>query len=241
MLGFLIGYYSILTPLKAYTKDPQKLADRILWMILAGTVVGARLGHVFFYEPELYLKHPLSILKVWEGGLASHGGVIGVILAIAWFRLASRKEAPALTFLRTTDLVAVPTALVAAFIRIGNFFNQEILGVQTTAPWGVIFGNPFDGSPIVPRHPSQLYEALAYFSLFLVLRILQKKQPPAGQITGLFFIVVFTSRFFIEFTKETQAAIVDQSFLQMGQWLSLPFILLGLVLCFKSRLKPIDI
>lgn len=235
MLGFAIAFLLIQKPLKAYTDQPQKIADRLLWFTLVGGLVGARLGHVFFYEPELYLQDPLSILKIWEGGLASHGGTIGVIVALILFRYITRKDAPNLTLLRIMDLVAVPTALVAFFIRLGNFFNQEIVGTQTTAPWAVIFGNPFDNLAIVPRHPSQLYEAIAYLVTFIILSIFQNRlSKNAGRIAGLFFILIFTSRFFIEFTKETQMAIIDQSFLQMGQWLSLPCIALGCILYFRK-------
>lgn len=235
MIGFLLGYYLILKPLKAYTLHPQKFADRILWYILVGTIVGARLGHVFFYEPEQYLAHPLDILKIWEGGLASHGGTIGVLIAIGIFRLSIKKEAPNLTLIRIMDLVAIPTALVAFFIRLGNFFNQEIIGTMTTMPWGVIFGEPFDGAVVVPRHPSQMYEGLSYLLTFFVLWFLQKRPQPAGRLTGLFFVLIFTSRFFIEFTKEPQSAIIDQSYLQVGQWLSLPFIALGIGLIYFSK------
>lgn len=236
MVGFLLGYFLILDPLKRYTKNPTKLADRLLWFVLAGTLIGARLGHVFLYEPSNFLTHPLDILKIWEGGLASHGGTVGVILAVIFFRLSVRKQAPDLTILRILDLVAVPTALVAFFIRLGNFFNQEIIGVPTTVPWAVIFGEPFDGGPIVPRHPSMLYEGLVYLGTFILLWFLQKKGNLApGRLTGLFLILVFTSRFFIEYTKEPQYSVLDQSSLQAGQWLSLPFIALGAILFFKRK------
>lgn len=242
MLGFLLGYYLIIPPLKQYTDNPQKLADRLLWYVLLGTVIGARLGHVLFYEPEIYFANPFTILEVWKGGLASHGGTVGVILAILAFRLKSKVEAPNLTFLRIIDIVAVPTALVAFFIRLGNFFNQEIIGVQTTVPWAIIFGRPFDNVPVVPRHPSQLYEGIAYLLLFAVLWVLQKRHLSPGKLTGIFLVWVFSARFLIEFTKELQSAVIDQSWLQMGQWLSVPFILLGvMLLTAKKRLKVIDI
>lgn len=228
-LGFLLGYYLIIEPLGR----SMKLADRLLWFVLAGTVIGARLGHVFFYEPAHFMAHPLDILKVWEGGLASHGGTLGVILAILLFRLSVRKEHPDLTVLRIFDIVALPTALVAFFIRLGNFFNQEIIGLPTTVPWAITFGSPFDGGPIVPRHPSQLYEGLVYLATFFLLWFLPKTLRP-GRATGLFLLIVFTSRFFIEFTKELQPSVIDQSLLQAGQWLSLPFIALGAFLFFRK-------
>lgn len=235
VVGFLFGYYFVQSDFKKYTDRPQALADRILWFIIGGTIIGARLGHVLFYEPEVYLSNPLEILKVWKGGLASHGGTIGVIAALWAF--VKYSKVPGLTFLKVLDIVAVPTALVAFFIRLGNFFNQEIIGTPTSMPWGVIFGNPMDGSAIVPRHPSQLYEGLAYLAIFFVMLWMRRKQPSPGTIVGTFLILVFGSRFFIEFTKEFQEAPIDQSFLQMGQWLSIPFVLLGLLLIYVGRKK----
>ena len=237
MTGFLLGFLLILKPLSAYSETPQKLADRLLWFVLIGTIVGARLGHILFYEPAAYLAHPLSMLKIWEGGLASHGGTMGVILATLAFRLSIRKSIPELTLLQTLDIIAPPTALVAFFIRLGNFFNQEIIGTPTTVPWAIIFGEPFDQSIVAPRHPSMLYEGLAYLATFFLLRWIQKRTSkpwPPGKLTGLFLVLVFISRFFIEFTKELQPSFLNQSFLQAGQWLSLPFIALGFFLLLKK-------
>jgi prolipoprotein diacylglyceryl transferase len=233
VIGFLFGYYYVQNDFKKYTNNPLKLTDKLLWYILAGTIIGARLGHVLFYEPLSYLKHPLEILKIWNGGLASHGGTVGVALALWLFVHNNKKEYPGLTFLKVLDIVCIPTALVAFFIRLGNFFNQEIIGTPTDLPWAVIFGSPFDGSSIVPRHPSQLYEGLAYLATFFFLLYLKRKNLKPGALIGWFFTLVFTSRFFIEYTKEIQPAPIDQSILQMGQWLSLPFILLGLFLIFR--------
>jgi prolipoprotein diacylglyceryl transferase len=184
------------------------------------------------------IKHPVDIFKVWEGGLASHGGAIGVMVALWLYLRTVRKTYPQLTYVTLLDLMVIPTALVGCFIRLGNFFNQEIIGTGTTLPWGVIFGNPMDGGTIIPRHPAQLYEALAYLLTFVFLYTLWKvkgTQLKTGTLAGLFFILVFVSRFLIEFVKAPMDAVVDQSFLQMGQYLSLPFIALGFYLLLKKE------
>lgn len=216
----------------------QHLVDKLIWFIVAGIILGARLGHVFFYDWPYYSKHPLDIIKVWEGGLASHGGAIGVIIALFFFYYTTKKSIPEISFLRLLDLVAIPTALTAMCIRIGNFFNQEILGIPTTMPWGVVFGNPADGSSVTPRHPVQLYEAAAYAAVFVVLYMLWKRfsrRLPPGMITGLFFVLVFSSRFFIEFLKTEQSVSMGNSYLTMGQYLSLPFIFAGLGLIAYAK------
>lgn len=136
------------------------------------------------------------------------------------------------------DVLVIPTAVVATFIRIANFFNQEILGSETTLPWGIIFGHPSDGSNVVPRHPVQLYEAMAYFGTFVVLYSIWKKWGTAlkpGILSGVFFVLVFGSRFFIEFLKTDQVSWLDHTSLHMGQMLSIPFVILGLCLIFIPR------
>lgn len=241
VLGFFLGYLLIIPQFLKYITEKDRveskviamrLADRLLCFIIAGTLIGARAFHMFFYDFDHFRSDPLEFFKIWHGGLASHGGVIGILIGIYLFR--QTVEYPALTFLRILDIIAVPALLAAAFIRLGNFMNQEIVGTQTSVPWAVIFAHPMDHLPVVPRHPSQLYEALAYFLLFVFLYPLIKKNGPAGKLTGLVMALGFTARFLIEFTKETQNAVIDQSFLQMGQWLSLPFILLGAYLYFRK-------
>lgn len=211
----------------------QLLVDRLMWFIVGGTIIGARLGHVFFYEWPRFRAYPLDIIKVWEGGLASHGGSIGVITAIFLYQRTVRRRYPELTFIRLLDLVAVPTAFVGFCIRLGNFVNQEILGTESTLPWAVIFGHPADRSAPVPRHPAQLYEAVFYLITFVILyslwRVKRDKVSP-GFFSGLFFILVFGSRFFVEFWKMPQSLMIDESFLQTGQLLSIPFIVLGILL-----------
>jgi prolipoprotein diacylglyceryl transferase len=233
VIGFIIGYYLVLNPLRKFSENPQKLADKLLWYALGGTIIGARLGHVLFYEPHLYIQDPLAVLKIWEGGLASHGGVIGILAAIALFRYREKKNYPNLTYLKIIDLLTLPAALISFFIRIGNFFNQEIIGIPTNLPWAVTFGAPFDGSSIVPRHPSQLYEAFSYLILFGCLFALRNKPLKNGFRTGLLFFVIFSSRIIIEFTKQVQPAFIDQSTLQMGQWLSIPLVILGIYLMLR--------
>ncbi len=256
-LWFVAGYalaYLLLIPIFRDLVDQSKkgantnnrdltlfLLDRLTWFIIIGTILGARFGHVFFYEWPYYQNHPAEILEVWKGGLASHGGTIGGLLAIWLFQRSIYKEFPKFTFLTTLDSILVPTALACCFIRIGNFFNQEILGLPSILPWAVIFGDPADGSVPQPRHPVQLYEALGYFAIFVLLLCLWKYKRQIlrpGAISGIFFILTFGIRFFLEFLKTHQSIMIDETFLQTGQYLSIPFILLGVALWCYSRRFP---
>jgi len=245
VLGFMVSYFIVVRLLTQKLQQDRfdslekcrdsaaLLTDRLTWFVILGTLIGARLGHVFFYEWPLYQDQPLEIFKIWKGGLASHGGVLGVMAALCLFRRSIKKQFPTLTFIAILDLLVIPSGLVGCCIRIGNFFNQEILGPETSLPWGVIFGHPMEGGPVVPRHPTQLYEAIAYFAIFCLLTSLWRRRPalwPPGYLSGLFFILLFTTRFFLEFIKESQGYVIDESLLQTGQLLSLPFILLGFVL-----------
>jgi len=243
--GFIAGYFLLVPVIQKWllqktAASPSEakrlsfqMADQLTWFILTGTIVGARLGHVLFYDLERYSSHPLEIFMLRKGGLASHGGTIGVLLSLALFLYWNKKRYPALTFITLIDLLTIPTAIVAFFIRLGNFVNQEILGTPSSLPFAIIFGSPAGGLQPVARHPVQLYEAFAYLATFCVLYFLWKtRQLRTGQLSGLFFIFIFGSRFVLEFFKEHQLAIIDQSFLQMGQYLSIPFILLGIWLLF---------
>jgi len=208
--------------------------------IIVGTVVGARLGHVFFYAWDYYSQHPWEIIKTWEGGLASHGGVVGIFLAL----LVHSKYYTKRNVFWTIDRVVIPTAIVAMLIRLGNLFNSEIYGVQTSLPWGIIFERNHE---TVPKHPTQIYEALAYLVTFIILHRMYWKtdaKSKTGLISGIFFIMVFSARFLIEFVKEDQEAFEAGMMLNMGQWLSIPFILGGIALVVlakkgKLNLKPI--
>lgn len=248
--GLILSYWIVASLLKTLLKErhivksyeeTQRLAlsltDKLTWFIVFGIVVGARLGHVFFYDWPYYQHYPLDIFKIWEGGLASHGGALGILIALGIFRWRIHSTMPALTFWTLADTIAVPTALTGAFIRVGNFFNQEILGTPSNAPWAVLFGQPADHSPPLARHPVQLYEAMAYLFLFVILMVLWKKtklRNRPGCIAGLFFILTFTARFFLEFFKTSQSIVIDESSLQMGQYLSIPFICCGIVLVIYS-------
>lgn len=217
------------------------LVDRLCWFAIAGTIIGARLGHVFFYDWDRY-KHDLwSILKTWEGGLASHGGAIGVLIALYLYKLYINRWYPTFSFLELLDNVCIPTALVGFFIRIGNFINQEILGTPTTLPWGVVFGHPADGTTPTPRHPVQLYEGLAYLAIFALLSYLWKKgettQLKTGFLSGLCLTLLFSARFFLEFFKTHQDSFIETPYLQIGQYLSIPFILIGISLITFSNKK----
>lgn len=227
--GFLIGFEIMRRIYRAEGK-PEKDLDQLLLWLMAGTVIGARLGHTLIYEPAYYLAHPLKILAVWEGGLASHGGALGVLLAV-WLYCRSRPDQPWLWLL---DRLSIPVALTGAFIRVGNLFNSEILGSPASVPWAIVF----ERVDAVPRHPVQLYEAFAYLVIFLVLLALYRREgaaSPRGRLFGLFLVGVFGARFLLEFFKLPQAAWEAGLPLSVGQWLSLPLIAAGAWLLARAR------
>ncbi len=214
--------------------------DRLLWFIVIGTMVGARLGHVIFYEWPRYSANPIEILKIWEGGLASHGGTLGVILAVYIYARLRKAEFPEISFLGLCDLLTIPAAFICVCIRLGNFVNQEILGTPSSLPWAITFGHPSDGSAALSRHPVQLYEALAYLATLGILWRLWKAKGdslPSGFMTGLLFVLIFGSRFFLEFFKAPQSMMIDESFIQTGQLLSLPFVIAGFILMMLNSKK----
>lgn len=239
--GFLICSYIMGIIFKAENRSAKQL-DRLTMYIIFGTVIGARLGHCFFYGPffdvydadgflieEGYLSHPLNILKVYEGGLASHGGAIGIITAML---LYGRKFKESYLWLFDRMVIVVPVA--RALIRLGNLMNSEIIGNITTLPWGFIFERI---DPAHPRHPSQLYEALYCVILFIVFFILwlkYRQQLKQGFMFGLFCVLLFMQRFLTEFLKENQVSFEDQLPLNMGQILSLPFIGIGLWMMLRK-------
>ena len=235
LIGFTIGYYIIYKMFK-HEGARQEWIDKLLIYVAIATIVGSRLGHVFFYQWDYYSQHPLDIIKIWEGGLASHGGTIGIIIAILLYSKYVTKKSPIWTF----DRLVVPVALVGALIRIGNLFNHEIYGHDTTLPWGFRFIENLHGwmagaDPIftAPCHPTQIYEALAYLALFFLLMVMYWKyncQERKGLIFGVFLTWLFSARFFIEFIKNVQVEFEEGMALNMGQWLSVPFIIAGLVL-----------
>lgn len=233
--GFFLSYFVVRhrfqIDFSLSKEQASQAADRFALYLLIGTIVGARLGHVIFYDPSLFWIRPLEVFQTWKGGLASHGGVAGVVIAACCFLLKTKKEIPSLTLRNLLDMLALPAALTGVFIRIGNFWNQEILGVPTTLPWGISFLHPLGGGTTAPRHPAQLYEAFSLALIGLICWSLYRKklhrnQP--GSVAGIFFILTFTSRFFIEFIKTPQSEwALEGGILLMGQYLSLPLILWG--------------
>lgn len=209
---------------------PPEHAERLLYYALGGAVVGARLAHCLFYDPAYYLSEPMAIFRVWEGGLASHGGMVGILMGL-W--LGARRLEPRLSFLWLIDRVSIPAALGAVFVRVANFINSEIVGNPTYASWGVVFES-VDG---VARHPVQLYEATAYLMTFLALYLCYRKlgrNPPQGLLFGLFLTLVFSSRVLIEFCKAPQAAYDATEALSTGQYLSIPMAMIGGALVWWS-------
>ncbi len=227
--GFLAGY-AIMQRLFRAEGKPEKDLDALLLYLMVGTVLGARLGHTLIYDPGYYLAHPWQILAVWEGGLASHGGGAGVFLAL-WLYARKRPDQPYLWLL---DRVAIPTALVGACIRLGNLLNSEIVGEPSTVPWAFVF----ERVDALPRHPVQLYEALAYLAVFAALWLVYRREgrgTPRGRLTGLFLLLVFGARLVLEFFKTPQAAYEAGNAVSVGQWLSVPMVLLGVWLFARAK------
>jgi len=242
IVGFAIGVHLMEKYYKLDGKDPERVYTLFLYCFV-GTIVGARLGHCLFYNPDYYLAHPLEILQTWKGGLASHGGTIGVFLAVLLY--AKNDKLPALFVL---DRLGIAVAPVASLIRIGNLFNHEIYGHETDLPWGFRFITNIPAyeagqEPMftAPCHPTQLYEALCYMAVFFINTWLYKKYDAGkrpGLLLGSFFVLVFGSRFCIEFIKNVQEDFEEGMWLDMGQILSIPFVLGGLWLMVHALQRP---
>ncbi len=237
--AFIISHFFMNRIFKAEGRTDKQLDTLTIYIIL-GTILGARVGHCFFYDPDYYLAHPIEVLKVWQGGLASHGGAIGILTAM-WLYCRKTKENRLWLF----DRLVVVVPIASMCIRIGNLNNSEIVGKITTVPWGFKFPlNDEDsanltqlGVPIPVRHPAQLYEAIFYFLVFLLMYWLWKKKRDAvgpGFMFGVLCVTVFTMRFFIEFLKENQSEFEKGRVLNMGQLLSIPFVLAGIVMIWRS-------
>ena len=238
--GFILGWFIF----KGYCrreKISENMLDPLLYTLLIATIVGARLGHCLFYQPDYYLgswKGFWEIFMPWKGGLASHGGAIALILAMWWFARKFGKKY-GVDFMWLLDHLCIAVAFAGCFIRLGNLFNSEIYGDVTSLPWGFIFENRGE---TLPKHPTQLYEALSYLILGLVMYRLYKKKLdtlPKGFFFGLFLVGCFGMRFLIEFIKEPQVGFEESMALNMGQLLSLPFIIIGiiaLVIAYKKKL-----
>lgn len=238
-IGFIVGY-DIVARMFRHEGAQEKWLGILLIYVVVATIVGARLGHVFFYEWDLYKQDPIQILYIWEGGLASHGGAIGIIIAVILFSIFTTKRNPLWTF----DRLVVAIALVGGLIRIGNLFNSEIFGTATTLPWGFMFVNSREWHHLYEGqacHPTQIYEALCYFALFgLLMWMYWKKnaQERQGLILGVFLIGIFVPRFLIEFIKNDQVAREATMNLNLGQQLSIPFILIGIALIIYALSRP---
>ncbi len=238
-IGFWIGF-NIVAKMYKHEGAPERWMGILLIWVGIGTVVGARLGHVFFYAWDYYSQHPWKILATWEGGLASHGGAIGVIIAVIMYSIFTTKRSPLWTF----DRLVPAIALVGALIRFGNLMNSEIFGHATTLPWGFMFVNSPEWQMLyngVPCHPTQIYESLCYLALFGLLMWMywrKNAQCRPGLIFGTFLVGTFLPRFFIEFIKNDQEAFEATMTLNMGQYLSIPFVILGIGLIVYAMAKP---
>lgn len=233
--GFLIGWFLFCGFYKR-EKVSQKLMDPLLYSLLIGTIVGARLGHCIFYEPEYYFgswKGFFDVFMPWKGGLASHGGAVGVLLAMWWYTARyGRKNG--FDFIWMLDRLCITVAFAGCMIRLGNLFNSEIYGDVTTLPWGFIFDRRGETQP---KHPTQIYEALSYLILGIALLWTYRKKLDKvhrGFFFGTFLIGCFGMRFLIEFIKEPQVGFEEAMALNMGQVLSIPFIIAGTALLTYS-------
>lgn len=229
--SFLAGFLIIRWVFRQENK-PEKDLDELLFYMIIATVLGARLGHCIFYDPVYYFSNPLRILKIWEGGLASHGAAIAIFIALY---LYARKK-PDQKYLWLLDRIAIVVALSGFFIRLGNLFNSEIIGKPTTAAWAFIFSR----IDMIPRHPTQLYESFAYLLIFIMLMkiyLANRNKTAPGLLISTFMVSVFTVRFFIEFLKENQSDFEAAMPINMGQILSIPLMLAGIIMLMRLRTK----
>ncbi|MDR3350227.1 MAG: prolipoprotein diacylglyceryl transferase [Prevotellaceae bacterium] len=236
--GFVIAYF-IMRNIFRREHLPQELLENFALTAALSTVIGLRLGHFLFYEPSYFFTNPLEIILpvrfspqfefTGYQGLASHGGAIGILLGLFWW--SRKKKMP---YLWALERIVLIVPLAGALVRIGNLMNSEVYGRVTTLPWGFIFVR---NGEILPHHPTQLYEAMAYFLIFFILRYLYTKQLPKlkrGMLFGIFLILLFGARFAIEFIKEPQVGFEENMFFNMGQLLSLPFIIAGVIFLWQG-------
>ncbi len=230
-LGMILGY-QVMQKIYQRENGLQADLDKLTMYIVIGAIAGARFGHILFYDPFYYINNPIEILPIriaptfqFTGlaGLASHGGVLGALLALYLYSRKYKKD-----FLWTLDRLTIASALLGSFIRLGNLMNSEIIGIPTQVPWAFVFARIDQ----IPRHPAQLYEALFYFVIFSFLFLLWKSgniQKHKGFLFGLGMLLIFAQRFVMEFLKEKQVAFEENLLLNMGQILSLPFIIIGIL------------
>lgn len=246
-IGFYVGY-EIVSRIFKHEGAPERWLGSLFIYVVVATIVGARLGHVFFYDWSYYKDHLGDIVKIWEGGLASHGGTAGIMLAVWLYSRYVTKRGMLWTF----DRLVVPVGLVAALIRLGNLMNHEIYGGVTDLPWAFCFVQNLHqwmggADPVftLPCHPTQIYEALCYLATFGVCMWLywrRNAQERPGLIFGVFMLGIFVPRFFIEYVKNVQEpweiAMRQTWGVDQGQLLSIPFIVLGIWLVIRALRRP---
>lgn len=251
-VGILLAERIVSNVCKREGLPARTVESAFLWIVL-GTFIGARVGHCIFYEPETYLPEPWRIITdIRDGGMASHGATIGIIIGIWGF--VKRNHLP---FVWGLDRIAIVAPLSGAIIRFGNLFNSEIVGKPTELPWGFQFVRhdaprafyEYTGdvpqeilAEIPARHPAQLYEALCYLITFALLMWMYYRKDLGRRRPGLLFgwamIGIFLTRFFIEFCKERQVDFEEGMMLDMGQWLSVPFIIIGIYMIARAMMRP---
>lgn len=236
VVGFAVGWFIFKHFFRRENLPAEKLLDPILYTLAIGTLIGSRLGHCIFYDPGYYFGSWAGFAEIfmpWKGGLASHGGAIALLLAMWWYsRHYGRKYG--FGYLWVMDRLVITVCFAGAFIRLGNLFNSEIYGDVTNLPWGFIFER---NGETEPKHPTQLYEALSYTVLGLILMCVYERKLPKlheGTIFAVFLVALFGMRFIIEFIKEPQMPFEDSMMLNMGQLLSAPFIVAGVILLLWS-------
>jgi prolipoprotein diacylglyceryl transferase len=239
--GIFLGFLTIKRMFKKEGVD-EKTLDTLLIYVVVGTILGARLGHVFFYDWDQYKNNLGDIFKIWEGGLASHGAAIAILIALFIFSKKVSKK----PFLWILDRVVAPIAIAAVFIRLGNLMNSEIAGIPTDVPWAFSFPYYFNDLTrefdATPRHPTQIYEALSYLLLYLFLLFMYWKKEAfkrEGLLFGIFMIGLWGVRFLVEFVKEGQTARDYTNALNTGQMLSIPFFLVGVWLVIRALRKEV--
>lgn len=226
-------WFTLIITQKIYKHEklPDKWLDSLFIYTVLGTVIGARIGHCLFYNPSYYLANPIEILYIWQGGLASHGGAIGILISTYLYNKKVSKKG----YIWVFDRLVIGVAVAGAMIRLGNLMNSEIYGGPTTLPWGFIFVR--DGQT-EPMHPTQIYEALYCILTFAVTYWLYWKKEAykkTGLIFGVFLIGIFFTRFLLEFIKNNQEPFENEMVLNMGQILSIPFIIWGIWLIINSN------
>lgn len=245
VIAFSLGWFITKRIFDKEGQSPDKMDSLFIYVVIA-TLIGARLGHVIFYQPELFSQDIISVFMPFKTvpefkftgfqGLASHGAAIGIIIAMYFYSKKILKK----PILWVLDRIVIAVASGAVFVRIGNFINSEIIGKATNSDYGVVFkqlGEDF------PRHPAQLYESSCYIFVFLILWYLYwktKKSKQMGYLLGAFLVMLWTVRFFVEFVKEAQVDERAEWALNTGQWLSIPFVIAGLLLMITSTKRPVE-